>query len=77
LCAFFKEQEALQKFNKLFENNPALMAVSTMPEGIFTEANDVFLAKTGYSKDEIIGRTSEELNLFIMQENQKKRWRIW
>lgn len=66
-----KQQEALQKFNKLFENNPALMAVTTIPEGKFVEVNKSFLDKLGYSEDEIIGFNSEELDLFFKPEIHK------
>jgi len=60
-----KEQEALQKFTKLFNNNPALMAVSSLPDRTFIDVNTSFIEKLGYSYDEIIGKTSEELDLFI------------
>lgn len=63
-----KEQEALQKFNRLFENNPALMAVSRVPERLFSEVNNTFIQKTGYSRDELIGRSSADLNLFVDSE---------
>lgn len=62
------EQEALQKFNRLFYNNPALMAVTTYPERIFTDVNESFVHTLGYSREEIIGRTGIELNLFINSE---------
>ncbi|MEI7525675.1 MAG: PAS domain S-box protein [Mariniphaga sp.] len=65
------EQEALEKFNKIFDNNPALMAISTIPEGIFTDVNKTFLVKTGYNKDEVIGKSAEDLGLFIAPEKQK------
>ncbi|MCF7928538.1 MAG: PAS domain S-box protein [Spirochaetales bacterium] len=66
-----KEQAALQKFNKLFDRNPALMAVSSLPERTFTEVNEAFLATMGYEKDEIIGRSSEELGIFVEEDKQK------
>lgn len=65
-----KEQESLQKFNKIFDNNPALMAISSIPERIFTEVNQVFLAKTGYTREEVIGKTALELGLFLVPEIQ-------
>jgi len=58
------EQESLQMFNKMFNNNPALMAVSTIPDRRFTQVNESFIAKTGFSREEIIGKTSNELFLF-------------
>ena len=66
-----KEQAALQKFNKLFDRNPALMAVSILPERRFTEVNEAFLKKMGYARDEIIGKTSEELEIFIEHDKQQ------
>jgi len=65
-----KEQEALQKFNKFFDSNPALMAVNLMPERIFTHVNKSFLNKTGYSRDEVIGKTSQEINLYVNPETR-------
>jgi PAS domain S-box-containing protein len=67
-----KEQESLEKFNKIFNNNPALMAISSFPDQIFTEVNNAFLAKTGFSKDEVIGKTSRDLLLFDKSGYQEK-----
>ena len=67
-----KEQESLVKFNKIFDNNPALMIISSFPEGAFTEVNQAFIAKTGYSRDEIIGKSATQLNLLIQPEKQNK-----
>lgn len=65
-----KEQEALQKFTKLFNNNPALMAVSSLPDRKFIDVNSSFVEKLGYSYSEIIGKTSEDLGLFVQPEKQ-------
>ena len=65
------EQEALAKFNKIFDSNPALMAITTVPDGIFTDVNNTFLVKTGYSKNEIIGKSAAELGLFIEPKKQE------
>lgn len=67
-----REQEALQKFTKLFENNPALMAVSNVPDEKFLDVNKSFIEKLGYSKDEIIGETSTNLGLFVQSEKRQK-----
>jgi len=64
------EQEALQKFDKLFDANPALMAVSRLPERTFTEVNQAFLSLLGYERDQIIGKTAQELGIFIDDEEQ-------
>ena len=65
------EQEAQQRFERLFRNNPALMALSLLPDRRFTDVNDSFLKTLGYSKDEIIGKTSAEIGLFPKKEQQE------
>ena len=67
-----KEQASLQKFNKIFDSNPALMAITSVPERIFTEVNDTFIEKTGFSRAELIGKTAAELDLFIENDKQQR-----
>jgi PAS domain S-box-containing protein len=66
-----KEQEALQKFNRLFDFNPNPLAVGSIPEGKFVEINESFLTTLGFSRDEVIGRTPGELDLFVDPEAQE------
>ncbi len=65
------ENEALQKFNKLFYNNPALMAISTVPNGVLTDVNNTFLKVTGYTREEVIGKSSSQIALFVHPDRQK------
>ena len=67
-----KQQQALDKFEKLFNNNPALMAVSDNATHKFTNVNIAFLTKLGYRRDEVIGKNSEELNLFLESDKHKE-----
>gem|GEM_PF-269655 len=67
-----KEQESLQKFNKVFDNNPALMAISSYPENEVTEVNRAFLAKTGFSWKEVIGKTILGIGIFVEPEILKE-----
>ncbi|MEI8206412.1 MAG: PAS domain S-box protein [Kiritimatiellales bacterium] len=64
------EQEAQQRFERLFRHNPALMALSTLPERTFADANDTFLKTLGYSKRDILGKTAATLGLFPHPEQQ-------
>jgi diguanylate cyclase (GGDEF)-like protein/PAS domain S-box-containing protein len=63
-AAFSKQQVALEKFTKLFENNPAIMAVTDVQSGRFTEVSKGFLNKLGFLKEEILGKTNSALQLF-------------
>jgi len=64
------EQEAQQRFERLFRHNPALMALSSYPEHKFLDVNDVFLATMGYTAEEILGKTSAEIGLFLKPQLQ-------
>lgn len=66
-----KEKEALKKFTKVFQNNPALMALSDMSTKKFVDVNTSFVEKLGYSYNELIGKTSDELNLFSNPEKHR------
>ncbi len=54
-----------EKFAKVFQNNPSLMAISTLEEGRYLEVNEMFVQSLGFSREEVIGATSLELNLFV------------
>ena len=71
-----KEQEALQLFNKLFDFNPALMAISSVKDHTFVDVNQTFLDTLGYDRDQLIGRTANEIGLFVDPERQKEMARI-
>ena len=53
-----------EKFSKAFQSNAALMAISGFEDGMFKDVNETFLKTLGFSRDEIIGKTSNSLNLF-------------
>ena len=57
-------RESADKFSKAFEKNPEIMFLSTVDENRYLDVNDAFVAVSGYSKDEIIGRTSLELGFW-------------
>jgi PAS domain S-box-containing protein len=50
-------------FETLFTQSPIGMAISTMADGRFIEANAPYCAITGYTRDELIGHTSAQLGL--------------
>jgi len=66
------EQEARQRFERLFHNNPALMAVTDFPERRFVDVNDALVRTTGYSREELLGHTAEELGLIINDGRQRQ-----
>ncbi|MFA5262532.1 MAG: PAS domain S-box protein [Opitutaceae bacterium] len=66
------EQDAQQRFERLFRHNPALMSVTTMPGRRYSDVNEAFLKKLGYSRADIIGKTAAEIGLFPHAEQQSR-----
>ncbi|MGZ7048682.1 MAG: PAS domain S-box protein [Methanobacterium sp.] len=60
-----KESEEL--FSKTFYANPAPMAISTL-DGRFIDVNESYAKLTGYSRNELIGKNSVELNIINPKE---------
>ncbi|MEH2172020.1 sensor histidine kinase [Nostoc sp.] len=58
-------QNLAQKFAKAFSCSPDSITISTLQEGRFIEVNDSFVNLSGYGRDEAIGKTSFELNLWV------------
>lgn len=52
------------RFAKAFKANPQPMSITTMTDGRYLDVNESFLAVSGYSFDEVINRTSLELNIW-------------
>ncbi len=61
-------REALEnsenKFATAFKSSASMMAISTPEAGRFIEVNDEFINNLGYGRDEIIGKTAEELQIY-------------
>ncbi len=52
------------KFSKAFNSSPDSLTISTLEEGIFIETNEVFCEEFMFSKEEVIGKTSTEINIW-------------
>jgi PAS domain S-box-containing protein len=64
--------ESEERFAKAFKANPQPMALSTLDEGRYVDVNQSFVEMSGYSRDELIGRTSVDLSIFATQEERTK-----
>ncbi|MGO9614448.1 MAG: sensor histidine kinase [Dissulfurispiraceae bacterium] len=61
-----------EKFFRVFRSSPDWIAISSLFEGRFIDVNDAFLKHTGYSRNEVIGRTSFELGLWVDPKEREK-----
>ncbi|PJZ45421.1 PAS domain-containing sensor histidine kinase [Leptospira brenneri] len=69
-------------FESVFRLNPAAVSLSNAETGKYDDINEAYCRLIGYDRDEIIGKTSHELNIWItkldrarlLAEVQKKGW---
>jgi len=57
-------RESEEKFSKAFQSSPDAMSISDLKTGHFIEINDRFPLLYGYTREEIIGRSSVELGMW-------------
>lgn len=57
-------RESEERFSKAFHSSPQPMSVTTLEEGLYLDVNDRFLEVSGYTREEVIGRRSLELNIW-------------
>lgn len=60
-----------ERFYKIFDSNPVPMSLSEIKTNKIIYVNSLFCSIFGYTKEEIIGKTSEELELIGPQEYER------
>ncbi|MEN6320957.1 MAG: PAS domain S-box protein [Syntrophaceae bacterium] len=61
-----------ERFSKAFHISPAPTIISTLDNGRYIDVNNAFLSMLGYSREEMIGRTASELNVWANIDDRKK-----
>lgn len=52
------------KFATVFKSNPVPLILASASSGVFIDVNDAFLRGSGYTREEVIGKTAAEVGLF-------------
>ncbi len=68
-------RESEERFSKAFRLSPMAISIVRAVDGRFVDVNDVFVKTAGYTREEIVGRTSNELQLWANPEQQASRMR--
>lgn len=63
--------EVQERFEKVFQNSPLATVLASIKDGKYLDVNDAFLKLTGFSREEVIGRTSLDLNLIHPEDRAK------
>jgi PAS domain S-box-containing protein len=57
-----------QLFSAAFRSSPDAISIALVPEGTFQEINDSFTRVTGLSREEVVGKTADDLGLWVDRE---------
>lgn len=57
--------EAKTHFEEIFNTSPDAVAINRLSDGMFADSNENFLKISGYSKEEIIGKSTLDHNLWV------------
>jgi PAS domain S-box-containing protein len=69
-------RESEEKFSKAFLASPGIIAITTLKEGKFIEVSDTYSQYTGYSRQELIGKTASSLNIWVNPQERERMFKI-
>jgi len=59
-----KLQRSEQRFHKTFQYSPVSKSILSIKESRFIDVNDMWLQTTGYIREEVLGKTTHDLNFY-------------
>lgn len=60
------------KFSTAFKTSPDSININRLTDGLYIEINEGYTQLTGYTRDDVIGKTSLEINIWVNPEDRKK-----
>jgi PAS domain S-box-containing protein len=71
-ASIIERGQAEQRFTRVFLSSPDAMVVSHLEDGHIIEVNECWERSFGFSREEIIGRTTHELDLYPSEADREK-----
>ena len=65
-------RQSEERFSKAFRASPIGISITRISDGMFTDVNDSFLHLLGYNREEVIGRTVFDLNIYANADERAK-----
>lgn len=71
-----KSEESLriseEKFSKVFRSSPDWISISRLSDGRYLDVNEAYLKTTGFTREEVIGKTPFELGIYGDSQDPKR-----
>lgn len=64
-------RKGAERFSKVIRAGGFGVAITRLSDGRFLDVNDAFLRTTGFARDEVVGKTTEELGVFQRESRQE------
>jgi len=64
-------QESEERFRLAFRTSPDAISITRLSDGLIIDVNDGFSQITGFTREEVIGKTPEQLNIWLSKEDRK------
>jgi PAS domain S-box-containing protein len=61
-----------ENFYRVFHFSPIAMVIGRLPDMHFMDLNEAFLKMTGFRRDEVVGRTPSDLNLWAEEDDRAR-----
>ena len=58
-------RESEEKFSAAFQSSPDMIIITDTTEGKYIEVNDSFIQNTGYKREELVGHSVSEIDLWV------------
>lgn len=66
-------RQSSERFIKVFQTSPVPISISRLADGYYLDVNDAFVEQFGWTRAEILGRTSVEIGIWPNAE-ERARW---
>ncbi len=69
-------RESEERFHRVFTHSPVPLSLATFPEGLLTEVNAAALSVFGFEREDIVGKTTLDLNLWVSLDDRARHLRV-
>ena len=66
------ENKSNERFQSLFQSSPVILGISRLSDQKFVELNKSFLEFFGWEREEVLGKTSNDLGIWVRQADRQR-----